>query len=147
MWQLSLPSLQPKQEFAPSSRADLAPSFSPDGNMVTCRSNRRGHMEVWVANRDGSGARPLTNQRAVWSQPVWSPDGARLLFGAPAYNSSSPYGIYVVPVAALCKSKPARISPSTRFGAPTEIRCTTGRTPPPPTYGGCVWMEPVNPHW
>lgn len=99
MWQLPLPSLQVRKEYAPSSRADLAPSFSPDGSMIAFRSNRRGHMEVWIANRDGTGARPLTSQRAVWSQPVWSPDGDRLLFGAPSYLGKSPYGLYLVPVA------------------------------------------------
>jgi formylglycine-generating enzyme required for sulfatase activity len=55
---------------------DADPRFSPDGKQILYTSARRGIPELWIMNRDGSGARRLAEGR----QPAWSPDGASILF-------------------------------------------------------------------
>ena len=39
---------------------DETPSWFPDGGRLAFQSNRTGRMEVWVMNKDGSGARQIT---------------------------------------------------------------------------------------
>jgi Tol biopolymer transport system component len=80
MFVAPLAATESAREFVPSSRYDSFPSFSPDGQMVAFYSNRSGEPEIWVANRDGSGLRRVTNHARVHSGPVWSPDGARLMY-------------------------------------------------------------------
>lgn len=65
----------------PSSRRDVMPSFSPDGQQVVFQSLRSGWSEIWRADRDGSHLRPLTDLRGtVAGSPRWSPDGATIVF-------------------------------------------------------------------
>jgi uncharacterized protein (TIGR01244 family) len=47
---------------APHERAylDETPSFFPDGRTIAFQSNRTGRMEIWVMQRDGTGARQVT---------------------------------------------------------------------------------------
>jgi Tol biopolymer transport system component len=64
---------------------DRGPRFSPDGRQVAFYSNRGGHYEVWAVSRAGGEPRQLTRDPARRNvrYPVWSPDGARLLFSRP----------------------------------------------------------------
>ena len=64
-----------------SSRADDTPRFSPDGTLLAFVSDRSGYDEIWIANRDCTNARQVTNfkQNFVGS-PRWSPDGEWLVF-------------------------------------------------------------------
>src|SRR5262249_49254011 len=39
--------------FAPSTRLDFSPEYSPDGSKVAFLSDRSGMMELWIANADG----------------------------------------------------------------------------------------------
>ena len=55
-------------------------SLSPDGSRVAFISSANGHADVWVQNVDGSGLRPLTNDRAADSWPMWSPDGKSIMY-------------------------------------------------------------------
>ncbi|WP_146900951.1 DUF11 domain-containing protein [Cellulomonas aerilata] len=69
---------------------DAGPGYSPDGRRVAWAAKvpvgDRGAFEgrqIVVAAADGSGAVPLTTDRAVRDMdvdPVWSPDGARIAF-------------------------------------------------------------------
>jgi TolB protein len=70
------------------------PVWSPDGREIAFR-RMLGEMnsEVFVANRDGSGARNLTNHPAFDGWPAWSPDGTRIAF---ASNRNSSYQIFVM---------------------------------------------------
>jgi TolB protein len=43
-------------------------------------SNRDGNTELYTVNRDGSGARRLTNHPASDGSPTWSPSGAQIAF-------------------------------------------------------------------
>jgi Tol biopolymer transport system component/DNA-binding winged helix-turn-helix (wHTH) protein len=64
-----------------SSREDLTPQFSPDGQQIAFQSTRSGWSEIWIAGRDGSRPRQLTNfKAAVAGFPHWSPDGTKIVF-------------------------------------------------------------------
>jgi len=52
--------------------------------------------DVWVANRDGSGAYRLTTAEGQESQPHFSPDGTSIAFSG---NYDGNVDVYVVPIA------------------------------------------------
>jgi TolB protein len=59
------------------------PRVSPDGHRLVFESNATGHTSVWIADRDGSNARPLVS----WAgsnqiDPCWSPDGQSIVFSS-----------------------------------------------------------------
>jgi Tol biopolymer transport system component len=68
--------------FAPSSRQDFEPAYSPNGMQVLFVSTRSGSIELWLANSDGSAARQLTrlNGNGFPLTPSWSPDGEKIVF-------------------------------------------------------------------
>jgi Tol biopolymer transport system component/ABC-type branched-subunit amino acid transport system substrate-binding protein len=47
---------------------------------IAFQTNRDGNLEIYVMNGDGSGLTNLTNNQANDGQPVWSPDGRKILF-------------------------------------------------------------------
>jgi tricorn protease len=57
--------------------------------------------DVWVANRDGSGAYRLTTAEGPESQPQFSPDGAAIAFSA---NYDGNVDVYVCPSPAVARS-------------------------------------------
>jgi dipeptidyl aminopeptidase/acylaminoacyl peptidase len=60
---------------------DRAPRWSPDGQRIAFYSDRSGRFEVWLINADGTGLRQITfTQGPPTFYPLWSPDGARLLY-------------------------------------------------------------------
>jgi Tol biopolymer transport system component len=64
-----------------SSREEAIPEFSPNGEQIAFQSTRSGWSEIWIADRDGSHPRQLTNfKAAVAGFPHWSPDGAKIVF-------------------------------------------------------------------
>ena len=57
--------------------------FSPDGTQVAFASDRSGSQQVWVAGRDGSALRSVTDlQDATVNVGSWSPDGQWVAFDA-----------------------------------------------------------------
>jgi Tol biopolymer transport system component len=77
---------------ATSTRANQAPSFSPDGKQLAFSSARSGYEEIWVSMADGSQPRQLTNFRsAVANSPRWSPDGRWIAFDATVGNNPDIY--------------------------------------------------------
>jgi TolB protein len=58
----------------------FAPSWSPDGKKIAFASSRSGNMEVWVVNRDGTGAKNLTQNGSADTAPCWSPTGQQIAF-------------------------------------------------------------------
>jgi Tol biopolymer transport system component len=60
-------------------------SWSPDGEQLVyvdgfATSSGTLTSAIWVVNRDGSGARALTDSGYADFSPAWSPDGARIAF-------------------------------------------------------------------
>jgi len=89
---------------------NLIMAWSPDGHKIAFDSH--GALDgssgpavadnIWVVNSDGSGATPLTKLSTLGadsSQPIWSPDGSKLVFtsaraldGTDAVNFGTPDG-------------------------------------------------------
>ena len=68
------------------------PQLSPDGRRLVFMSDRSGHVEIWVSNRDGSSAVQLTSLRGAGT-PRWSPDGLWIAFDS---TSGGPSSVWVV---------------------------------------------------
>jgi hypothetical protein len=58
------------------------PAWSPTSERIAFVSNDSGNDEIWVINRDGSGALQLTRDNSnLWDKhPSWSPDGKQIVF-------------------------------------------------------------------
>ena len=55
---------------------EVQPRYSPDGKRISFTSDAGGGDNVWVMNRDGSGARQVTKESfRLLNNGVWSPDG------------------------------------------------------------------------
>lgn len=111
LWRASLDSLDNAVPFAPSSRFDGLPSYSPDGAQVAFVSSRSGQPEVWLASPDGTGARMLTQEAYAVSTPRWRPNGGYLVFGAAL---PSRYAIYT---ASVSNGQKSRVTPSSQDAA------------------------------
>ena len=59
-----------------SGPGDSAPSFSPSGDLLAFQRFAGGSFTVYLANADGSDARPLVKG----SQPAFSPNGRQIVF-------------------------------------------------------------------
>ncbi|HEU4689520.1 MAG TPA: hypothetical protein VFS23_14200, partial [Vicinamibacterales bacterium] len=59
---------------------DSQPRYSPDGSKIVFLSDRSGDENVWIADGDGTNARPLTKGKNTryWS-PEWTPDGKYII--------------------------------------------------------------------
>lgn len=69
---------------AGSTRFEWDARVSPDGERMAFISDQSGAAEVWVAARDGSAARQLTEFGGPYTHsPRWSPDGRQLTFVSP----------------------------------------------------------------
>jgi Tol biopolymer transport system component/DNA-binding winged helix-turn-helix (wHTH) protein len=65
-----------------STRRDISPQYSRDGQRIVFVSNRSGSREIWVCDSDGSKARPITSMGVFLGSPRWSPDGQQIAFDA-----------------------------------------------------------------
>jgi hypothetical protein len=70
------------------------PSWSPTAERITFVTDDTGNEEIWVINRDGSGALQLTRNSWEWDKhPSWSPDGSKIVFWS---NRTGNRGIWVM---------------------------------------------------
>jgi len=75
-----------------STRLDYTPQYSPDGSRVAFASDRSGNHEIWVCDRDGSNAFPLTSFNGPYTaDPFWSPDGRWIAFGSRPQGRQATY--------------------------------------------------------
>ncbi len=59
---------------------DREPRFSPDGRKIVFISDRNGADNLWIANPDGSDAKPLTTEEhTLFVSPSWTHDGEYIL--------------------------------------------------------------------
>lgn len=62
---------------------DAQPRFSPDGRQIVFLSDRSGAENIWIANSDGTSAKPVTDTSSRnFLSPEWSPDGTSIVVSA-----------------------------------------------------------------
>jgi serine/threonine protein kinase/Tol biopolymer transport system component len=61
--------------------------WTPDGRIVYSATTQ-GSWDIWIANSDGSQARPLTSDPALENQPRVVPDGTGIVFTSRAMGAS-----------------------------------------------------------
>jgi imidazolonepropionase-like amidohydrolase/Tol biopolymer transport system component len=55
---------------------DMQARFSPDGKRIVYVSDQGGGDNIWIANADGSDAKPLTTESyQLLNNPAWAPNG------------------------------------------------------------------------
>lgn len=59
---------------------EVSPSWSPNGQSIAFTSDRTGSPQIYVMDREGSGARRLSWTGGYNDQPAWSPAGDRIAF-------------------------------------------------------------------
>lgn len=83
------------EELISSGDMNTQPSWSHNGERLVYLSNRTGTTCLWLANGDGSQARPFNpNETAKCSSPVWSPDDQKIAFLTVEWDRSK---IWVTP--------------------------------------------------
>jgi len=75
--------------FIASTKVEGNPQFSPDGERVAFSSNRSGHLEIWVADREGGHPLRLTSLGGYAASPRWSRDGKTIAFDFAAEGGGS----------------------------------------------------------
>ena len=78
-------------KFISSSRFDLQPRYSPDGNHIAFVSARSGASEIWTCDSDGSNPAQLTSLGALATYPRWAPDGKSIGFNSDAEGQFHAY--------------------------------------------------------
>jgi len=80
--------------FADATRMDKPGRFSPDGHHIAFVSDRNGSQQVWIAARDGSGLRSLTQlEHATINFGSFSPDGRSAVFDATLGGATDLYSV------------------------------------------------------
>ncbi len=98
LWLATLPEAraraEPPTRFAPSTRSDWNPYYSPDGNRVAFESTRTGESAIWVSAADGSNPMEVFSRPGRHSgTPRWAPDGQRIAFDSTAAGNFDVYAI------------------------------------------------------
>lgn len=77
---VSAPSISSELRLPASEAFDVQPRVSPNGRRIVFISDRNGTDNLWVINRDGSGAVRISNENGVaLNSPAWAPDGDHIV--------------------------------------------------------------------
>jgi TolB protein len=70
------------EEVTKGNNENWLPAWSPDGTRLCFASPRegKGHTNLYIVNRDGSGLRKLTDHPSINTSPTWSPSGTQIAF-------------------------------------------------------------------
>lgn len=81
-WRPGSPAVAAPVSAIASTRIDVIPNLSPDGQRVAFLSDRSGDLQIWIAGPDGADAVQLTSMefRSMPGFPRWSPDGTHITF-------------------------------------------------------------------
>lgn len=97
IWRVAASGDSAPRRLIASTLLDSSPQYSPDGSRIAFRSNRSGNDEIWVCDRDGQNAAPLTHiDGRTTGSPRWSPDGRYIAFDSRVAGNAD---IYVIPAA------------------------------------------------
>jgi eukaryotic-like serine/threonine-protein kinase len=94
IWRLPITGQSAPARLIGSTRVDANAQYSPDGTKIAFCSGRSGHMEVWIA--DGDGSRPVQLTFLAEGDactPRWSPDGRQVAFDS---NVTGQIHVYVI---------------------------------------------------
>lgn len=73
-----------------SNRGDSAPQISPDNKWIVFRSSRSGSDGIWLARRDGTDARMLSDcAGTVCGSARWAPDSKQIAFDSRQAGSAN----------------------------------------------------------
>ena len=64
------------------SAGNVQPALSPDRTRIAFSSNRSGSYDLYLMDADGGSPRRLTTDPGIEGEPVWTPDGSRIVFTA-----------------------------------------------------------------
>jgi Tol biopolymer transport system component len=69
--------------------ANVQARLSPDRTRIAFSSNRGGSYDLYVADADGANRVRLTSEAGAEGEPVWTPDGSRIIYTATARGGQS----------------------------------------------------------
>ncbi len=61
---------------------NIQPALSPDRTRIAFSSNRGGSYDLYLMDADGSNPRRLTTDPGNEGEPVWTPDGSRIVYAS-----------------------------------------------------------------
>jgi dipeptidyl aminopeptidase/acylaminoacyl peptidase len=95
LWMASWDASQQIQLTATKDGSESRPRWSPDGKYLAFLTSRgdeeqkKKGAQVWLLNRQGGEAQPLTDVKGGVSDFAWSPDGRRLVLAVDDFNPSA----------------------------------------------------------
>ena len=97
-WPVATPNAEPELLFG-SSYDDAQPALAPDDRRLAFVSSRTGSQQIWLGDLDTGELIQATNLPDIGIRdPMWSPDGGKLVF---AVEESGTSNIYLLPVDSL----------------------------------------------
>ncbi|WP_181774190.1 serine hydrolase [Amycolatopsis pittospori] len=91
LWEVGTTDGEPRQ--LTRGKADVAPSWAPDGTRIAFLRAEDGAPQVWFLPASGGEAEQITKLPLGAGAPVWSPDGTKIAFSAaidPAGGDDAP---------------------------------------------------------
>jgi TolB protein len=83
------------EEVTKGNNENWLPAWSPDGARLCFASPRegKGHTNLYIVNRDGTGLRKITDHPSINTSPTWSPSGTQIAFVSDRTGSPQVYVI------------------------------------------------------